>query len=57
MDTTTVEHQAWKGQRGYMLVEDVTTDATSGNLTFHGYLKGNAVFANQLVHITGFDDY
>lgn len=40
-----------------MLVEDVTTDPTSGNLIFHGYLKGNAVFANQLVHVTGFDDY
>lgn len=40
-----------------MLIEDITEDPTSGNLTFHGYLKGNSVFANQLVHITGFDDY
>ena len=40
-----------------MLVEDVTTDPTSVNLTFHGFLKGNCVHANQLVHVTGFDDY
>lgn len=39
------------------MVEDITTDETSHNLTFHGYLKGNSVHANQLVHITGFDDY
>lgn len=40
-----------------MLIEDITTDATSGNLTFHGFLKGNCVNSNQLVHVTGFDDY
>lgn len=57
MDTTTPAEQPWKTQRGYMLVEDVTTDPNLGNLTFHGYLKGNCVHANQLVHITGFDDY
>lgn len=57
IDTTTPEEQPWKKERGYMLIEDITTDATSGNLTFHGFLKGNCVNANQLVHVTGFDDY
>lgn len=57
MDTTTVAEQPWKNERGYLLVEDITTDEVSGNLTFHGFLKGNSVYANQLVHVAGFDDY
>lgn len=39
------------------MVEDITSDEKTGNLTFHGFLKGNSVYANQLVHVTGFDDY
>lgn len=29
----------------------------TGTITFKGFLKGNCVNSNQLVHITGFDDY
>jgi hypothetical protein len=38
-------------------VEDITTDPISGNLTFHGILKGNSIYANQIAHVVGFDDY
>lgn len=57
MDTTTPIEQSWKKDRGYMMVEDITTDPESQYLTFHGYLKGNCIHQNQLVHVTGFDDY
>lgn len=26
-------------------------------VTFEGFLKGNCVHSNQLIHVTGFDDY
>lgn len=57
MDTTSILHQSWKSERGYMLVQNVSIDEKSNNVTFHGFLKGNCVNANQLVHVTGFEDY
>jgi hypothetical protein len=57
MDTIPLTEQLWKKNRGFVMVEDVTVDPVSNNMTFHGYLKGNNIHANQLVHICGFDDY
>lgn len=37
-----------------MLVQNVTIDEKTNNVTFHGSLKGNCVNPNQLVHITGY---
>lgn len=38
-----------------MLADQV--EVLNGNLAVSGFLKGNCVNANQLVHLTGFDDY
>ena len=41
-----------------MLVEDIThVQMETGSITLKGFLKGNCIHANQLVHVTGFDDY
>lgn len=40
-----------------MLVQNITLDEKSDNVTFHGFLKGNCVNASQLVHVTGFEHY
>ena len=56
MDTVSLSLQPWKSQRGYMLIENYTINSQN-SVTFHGYLKGNCINANQLVHINGFEDY
>lgn len=38
------------------MVENISK-AENGNVTIQGFLKGNCVNANQLVHITGLDDF
>lgn len=57
MDTTPIKQLPWKKDRGYMLAQDVTLEQDPNLITFHGYLKGTCVNANQLVHVTGFDDF
>jgi len=39
-----------------MLVENIAK-AENGNIILQGFLKGNCVNANQLLHITGLDDF
>lgn len=56
IDSLSVNNQAWKNQRGYMLVENISK-AENGNFVLQGFLKGNCVNANQLIHITGLDDF
>lgn len=56
IDSINVHTQAWKSQRGYLLVENVAK-TSSGQVVLQGFLKGNCVNANQLVHITGLDDF
>lgn len=56
IDSINVQGQSWKSQRGYMLVENITK-APNGNIVLQGFLKGNCVNANQLIHITGLDDF
>jgi hypothetical protein len=41
--------------RGYLLSEKVVYE--NGIMIVEGFLKGSAVNANQLVHITGMDDF
>ena len=47
----------WRETRGYMLVDKVAYDQEKGLTFVEGFLKGNAVHASQLVHITGIDDF
>lgn len=56
IDSINMKRQAWKNQRGYMMVENVKM-AENGSLVLEGFLKGNCVNANQLIHITGIDDF
>ncbi len=55
LDTVHVNPQPWKAQRGYMLVENLKRE--NNMIVLEGFLKGNCINANQLVHLTGFDDY
>lgn len=56
LDSTGLVLQPWKKDRGYLLADSVELDS-QGKVVVSGYLKGNCINANQLVHITGFDDY
>ena len=56
MDAAHVDRQQWKTQRGCVLVDNIV-QASEETLTVEGFLKGNCINPNQLVHITGFDDY
>lgn len=47
----------WRENRGYMLAESVTYHNMTQSLEVTGFLKGNCVHANQLVHLTGIDDF
>ena len=40
-----------------MLVQKLTKDINTGNIILQGFIKGNSVNANQLIHITGIDDF
>lgn len=40
-----------------MLAETASYDNSSQKLIVSGFLKGNCINANQLVHITGLDDF
>lgn len=48
--------QPWKKDRGYLLADSVEVDS-EGKVVVSGYLKGSCVNSNQVVHVTGFDDY
>lgn len=47
----------WREQRPYMLVERVAPVPGTNNVRVCGYLRGSAMSANQLVHITGIGDF
>jgi hypothetical protein len=55
LDSCSLGRQSWKGQRGYLLGDQV--EVVEGRLAISGFLKGSCINANQLVHLTGFDDY
>jgi len=56
LDSCGLIQQFWKQQRGYFLADHV--EKGEGNsIVLGGYLKGSCINANQLVHLTGFDDY
>lgn len=48
---------AFRDNRPYMLAESAKYDPTTQQLQVVGFLKGNCINANQLVHITGIDDF
>lgn len=39
-----------------MLIDNIVAESAE-LVTVEGYLKGNCVHSNQLLHLTGFDDY
>jgi hypothetical protein len=39
------------------LLADHVELGLQGNLVVSGFLKGNCINSNQLVHVTGFEDY
>lgn len=43
--------------RGYLISDVVELNAETGTVAFTGFLKGSPINANQLIHITGYDDY
>jgi pre-rRNA-processing protein TSR1 len=45
IDSINLKTQAWKSQRGYLLVENITK-TISGQVVLQGFLKGNCVNAN-----------
>jgi hypothetical protein len=47
----------WRDNRAYMLAESAKYDKNTQSLEVVGFLKGNCINANQLVHITGLDDF
>lgn len=55
LDSCSLAVQAWKGQRGYLLADQV--ELIDGKLALSGFLKGSCINANQLAHLTNFDDY
>ncbi len=56
LDSCGLESQSWKKQRGYFLADQVEL-VGQNSISISGYLKGACVNANQIVHITGFEDY
>lgn len=43
--------------RGYLIADKIKFDPKTGLTIVEGFLKGSAVNASQLVHITGIDDF
>ena len=56
LDSCGLAAQPWKQERGYLLADKVEVNE-DGQVVVCGFLKGNCVNANQLVHITGVDDF
>lgn len=55
-DSCGLVSQAWKKDRGYLLADQVQVNE-QGSIVVSGFVKGSCINANQLVHITGLDDY
>ena len=39
------------------MVQKLSKDLNTGSVVLEGFLKGNSINANQLIHITGIDDF
>lgn len=55
-DSCSLVSQVWKRERGYLLADQIEVDS-KGAVVVSGFLKGNCINANQLVHVTGLDDF
>jgi len=56
LDSCGLVAQSWKTDRGYILADQAEVNA-EGNVTVFGFLKGSCINPNQLVHVTGLDDF
>lgn len=56
LDSCSLASQPWKKERGYLLADHVQVN-DKGSVVVSGFLKGNCINANQLVHVTGLDDF
>ncbi|KRX00267.1 hypothetical protein PPERSA_10766 [Pseudocohnilembus persalinus] len=57
LQTTPLQSLTWREDRGYMLADKVSFNQNTQLLEVEGFLKGNYLNANQLMHVTGYDDY
>lgn len=57
IQNVTLQKQEWRDMRGYLISDVVELNAETGTVAFTGFLKGSPINANQLIHITGYDDY
>ena len=55
-DSCGLVQQAWKNERGFILGDNVEMDS-EGKITVSGFVKGSCINPNQLVHVTGVDDF
>lgn len=55
-DSCSLSNQAWKSDRSYILADQVEA-GQNGSIIVSGFLKGNCINANQIVHVTGADDF
>ena len=55
-DSCGLAQQAWKNERGFILGDNVEMDS-EGRIMVSGFVKGSCINPNQLVHVTGVDDF
>jgi len=55
-DSCGLVQQTWKNERGFILADHVEMNS-EGSITVSGFVKGNCINPNQLVHVTGIDDF
>jgi hypothetical protein len=51
--TRSPKRSPWRAPYSYMLVEEKGADMHAGELSLCGYVRGRALSANMLVHVTG----
>lgn len=56
LDSCGLVRQSWKEERGYLLADQVEVNE-QGSVMVSGFLKGNCINSNQIVHVTGLDDF
>ncbi|EGR34439.1 ribosome biogenesis protein, putative [Ichthyophthirius multifiliis] len=54
---TQLQNFEWKENRGYMLCDEVLVNTQNQVVEFTGFLRGSCINANQLLHVTGYDDF
>mmetsp|Transcript_95636 Transcript_95636/g.274568 ORF Transcript_95636/g.274568 Transcript_95636/m.274568 type:complete len:788 (-) Transcript_95636:41-2404(-) len=53
----TPKELSWRGDRGYLLAQDMEYSSTEGVLCLRGYVRGPGLSCKHLVHLTGHGDF